>query len=387
MKATKFFAMALAALTLFSCSKENNIENPIPADQKATLKLSLTGKGGQTKATGATTQDVAVNDLIAFVFRADGSLDALPKYMTAAEITAASGNVEIAISKGAAEVYVVANTGELATSPVKGVTNKASLLTKVGDLANGTATTQDKDNLWMVGKENVDWTDAELGKATVALSFVAAKVEFVVDLTALTNTTDNCGYIDIKDVVLLYAGREAKFFGTAAQQATQAKWYSGDVSYPNIDVPEDGVNMVQKDFLVQSVTFNGGGAMTTVNPHFYTFPNDGAAKPTILALRGTRNEKDEDGDMVEKTYYWPIQFSAADAQSTLEAGKSYTVTIKLKGDTTYQGDGDGSPDSGNGGGNSGGTEDPETEIVPADVEVSITPAAWVPVPTIEKGFE
>ena len=363
MKKINLLAVALAAFTMFSCSNEEitDLGSNAPGE-KATLTIRVEGAGNnvaQSRATGATTSDVTINNYIVFLFREGGALDCPPFYSsTGGAVTINNG------STAAKTAYVVANVGRLANSPFAGVTTEAELKAVAGDLmTNNNTSTQTRDNLWMSGTSNVSFNGTN-GSVTVPLDFVAAKIELIVKDNR-TNLTGGSGDITIADekVVLLYAGKSGKFFGTTDEKVAQTAFYSGDVSYPGFNAGNTTASTALADVVNPAFTTNTGGA--TYN-HFYTFGNNGATQPTILAIQSKRTINNAD-----ETIYYPIQFSTDDAGYTIEPGKRYTVTLTLKGDVNA--------------GEGGGTTDPEQPLINSPISITVTAASWTPV-TVDKAF-
>lgn len=349
MKTLKVFASALAAIIMVtSCSKEESNGNTTLPGEAATLSLTINGDGDgeQTRATGETLLDNDVNDLTVFIFRADGTLDCPAKLIDAPQPI----NL-ITCTTLAKDIYTIANLGEDESALVTaGVTTKAQLLAKTADLINGAASTQTSSNVYMEGSGTIAWVANE-GIAAVTLSFVGAKIEVVLDLTAFVNPP-GASHIDVDKVVLLYAGSKAKFFSTT--KGAQTAWYSGDVTYPDYS---GGATTTSAAPLEETLALTLG--LTTNHPHFYLFANDGAAHNSILAIKGIRT-----GDSQE--IFWPVTFGTTDTDDVnIEAGHSYQVAIKLTGTTAD-------------GGTVGGTETPETPVLAGTVSVTVTTAAWTP---------
>ena len=362
MKKINLLAVALAAFTMFSCSNEEiaDLGSNAPGE-KATLTIKVEGAGNnvaQSRAIGATTSDVTINNYIVFLFREGGALDCPPYYSsTGGAATITNG------STAAKTAYVVANVGRLANSPFANVTTEAELKAVAGDLmASNNTASQTRTNLWMSGTSNVTFSGTS-GSVTVPLSFVAAKIELIVKDNR-SNLTGS-GSITIADekVVLLYAGKSGKFFGTTDEKVAQTAFYSGDVSYPGLNTGNVTASTALADVVSAAFTANTGGAVFN---HFYTFGNNGATQPTILAIQ---SKKTING--VAETIYYPIQFSTGDAGYTIEPGKHYTVTLTLRGDVNA--------------GEGGGTTDPEQPLVNSSIRITVTAASWSPV-TVNKTF-
>ena len=142
MKKINLLAVALAAFTMFSCSNEEiaDLGSNAPGE-KATLTIKVEGAGNnvaQSRAIGATTSDVTINNYIVFLFREGGALDCPPYYSsTGGAATITNG------STAAKTAYVVANTGRLANGPFANVTTEADLKAVAGDLmTNNNTSTQ-----------------------------------------------------------------------------------------------------------------------------------------------------------------------------------------------------------------------------------------------------
>jgi len=362
MKKIKFLAVALAAFTMFSCTNDEveNLGNNVPGEQ-AVLTIKLKGDGdnqAQSRAAGPATdtEDAVINNYLVFLFRDGGALDCAPHY-SASGATATISNGTTAAKKA----YVVANTGALANGPFATVKTEADLLAVAGSLMDNTnnVSTQTKTNLWMSGANHVTFNGTN-GTAAVTLSYVAAKIQLIVKDNR-TNMSTGTIQIEDKEVVLLFAGKSGKFFGT--QKSVQTNFYTGDDSYNN----PFNTNVTKSTALSDAVTVpfapNAGG---TVFNHFYTFGNDGTTQPAILAIKSTKTV-----NSTPSTIYYPVHFTTADAGETIEPGKAYTVTVTLNGDVEA--------------GAGGGTTDPEAPVISSSIEVTVTAATWV-VQNIQKEF-
>lgn len=297
-----------------------------------------------------------INNYLVFLFREGGALDCAPHY-SASNATATISNGTTAAKKA----YVVANTGALANGPFATVKTEADLLAVEGSLMDNTdnASTQTKTNLWMSGAEDVTF-NGTTGTTTVTLSYVAAKIQLIVkdNRTGMSGGTIQ---IEDKEVVLLFAGKSGKFFGT--QKSVQTDFYTADDSYNNPFKTNVTKSTALSDAVTVPFTDNAGN---TVFNHFYTFGNDGTTQPTILAIKSTKTV-----NSAASTIYYPVHFTTADAGETIEPGKSYTVTVTLNGDVEA--------------GAGGGTTDPEAPVISSSIEVTVTAAQWVTQP-VDKEF-
>ena len=362
MKKIKFLAVALAAFTMFSCTNDEveNLGNNVPGEQ-AVLTIKLKGDGdnqAQSRAAGeaADAGDAVINNYLVFLFRDGGALDCAPHESNSdATATIRTGTT------AAKKAYVIANTGALAGGPFATVKTETDLLAVAGSLMDNTnnVSTQTKTNLWMSGAEDVTFNGAT-GTTTVTLSYVAAKIQLIVkdNRTGMSGGTIQ---IEDKEVVLLFAGKSGKFFGT--QKSVQTDFYTADDSYNN----PFKTNVTKSTALSDQVTTPfAPNASNTVFNHFYTFGNDGTTQPTILAIKSTKTV-----NSIPSTIYYPVHFTTADAGETIEPGKSYTVTVTLNGDVAA--------------GGGGGTTDPEAPVISSSIEVTVTAATWSLVP-VTKDF-
>ena len=363
MKKIKFLAVALAAFTMFSCTNDEveNLGNNAPGEQ-AVLTIKLKGDGdnqAQSRAAGPATdtEDAVINNYLVFLFREGGALDCAPHYSASnAAATIANGTT------AAKKAYVVANTGALDAGPFAGVKTEADLLAVAGSLMDNTnnASTQTDSNLWMSGEANVNFSGTT-ANVTVALSFVAAKIQLIVKDNR-TNMSTGTIQIEDKEVVLLFAGKSGKFFGTT--KATQDHFYTGDNSYNNPFNTNVTKSTALSDQVTTPFTDNAGNAVFN---HFYTFGNDGATQPTILAIKSTKTV-----NSTPSTIYYPVQFTTDDAKQTIEPGKYYEVTVTLNGDVAA--------------GGGGGTTDPEVPVITSAIDVTVTPANWGVSIDVDKEF-
>ena len=365
MKKIKFLAVALAAFTMFSCSNDEieSLGNNAPGEQ-AVLTINLKGDGddqAQSRALGSTTATEAqINDYLVFLFRDGGALDCP---VVAGELNQQL-TTTIAATTAAKNVYVVANTGELTQGPFASVKTEADLKKVTGNLMDDTnnTSTQKKDYLWLSGMKAVEFTGNK-GTAAVELRFVAAKIELTVNDT---RQNKNNGTIQIQDqaVVLLFAGKDVKFFGESTENSDQKAFYTGTQDYPNFSANNVTLSgQVLSDDVPISGFTNGA-----VFNHFYTFGNNGKVQQTILAIKSTKTVTDGGSS----TIYYPIQFTTDDAGHTIEPGNSYTVTVTLNGDVEA--------------GQGGGTTDPEAPVIKSNMLVTVEAAQWLAEVNVNKDF-
>lgn len=382
MKTTRFFALTIAATTLlWSCSKENNTGGDEPTGRS---KMTLNIKGETDapvagKAAGNPTQadESTINDVMIFVFRADGKNDITPKEITTMP---AEGKVsDLEITTDAKEVYVIANTTSSSTVQdlLKAVTKKSELQAVVGrgfEAISATgAPTQTSKNLWMSGKNDAEFIPVKDGNVavTVTLKYVAAKVR-IKSVTIDGSTDPNVANIVLTNVTIFNgAGATSLIPADGVESlipsyspAAAAPFYISGASMTGL---ANNPNIVGKN---NEYNYNLKGDLaigTGKNEHyFYVFENDGEAfekQPTILSLQGIDSEYND--------VYYSVFFKADEDGALgydnyiIERGKSYDVAMTIK---------------------KLGSEDPTIPALKTTVEITITPAKW-DVITINKTYE
>ena len=363
MKSIQFFALALVALTVASCSTDDVIDNS-DSGKKADVTISLVGE--QTRATGAgnATTEIAVTDFVAFVVDGEGDIIGT-EYGVSPALTATFTD----ISTTATEVYVVANTGATALNPglFDGITTLVGLQDVQGDLGTeADGSTQTKDNLYMHGKGSISYTGANGdGTARVTLKFSAAKIE----LTVVDNrsTTGVYTYSD-HQVTVLNAGAHANFF--AATPSTQSTFYTGAAAGLYNNPAAAQLRTYLNDNVVSSTSAAGAY-------HYYVFGNDVNAydvatkSPTIITVSSLRTPTA--GGTAKRVFY-PVHFSSIEdvtitgdgTWGTIAPGNNYAITITLTE-------------------NGSGVIDPEVPAIKADITVTVETTPWNPI-TAGKDF-
>lgn len=389
MKKVKFFAVALVALTMFSCSNENiNDTDPLLPGEKAKVTLKIVNSDDKTRAIGdGVSEEAKVNNLLVFFFL-DGvdddhkMLNDKAMVVTPTDLT----NIVLGTTTASKSIYVIANTGipsneAIKTSIFKNVKTLADLKAIKGDLVKDGALTQTSQNLWMAGSSDVAF-EGTVANPRVQLNFVASKIEIVINDqrtnknldwgTAGTKTT-----IQDKNIAVLFGGGEGSFFGTAADKITQSKFYSG-LSTNSLT----GVTLVDglKTALAIDETNTTNKIIKNDPYHFYMFAHQsghalGATATKLPVIVTIQSDKYHTSTDFTSTYY-PAHFDLNDVlkgqtPEVFEAGKYYKLTITLKGDVNA--------------GGGGGTTDPEIPVVAADISIEVTPASWIAKP-VEKTF-
>lgn len=380
MKQIKFFAMALAAFMMFSCSKEDNVEtsgNNAPSEKAAITVKFANATDANSRATGvpATTADAKIVDYSIFLFRGDGILDS-KLYGSGKNITTES-KIKVTGTTAAKKIYVVANAGDL--TPTIG--NEAALLAKLVKLVNTdvNVASQVTGKVYMSG--NTDFAFAQgsnTAQVPVNLTFVGARLSVKVVTSAKTQGVSGTNFTITKAFVL-NAGGVSKLFGTsliptAAELSTNPYFTMGEnpagKSPAWTNMPAAGKYTVSSSMSTPFAT----EAAVTAGAHFYVFEQDAKAHGVIPTTLVVEAKWISGGN---KIVYFPVKFNTSDMKTVIVRGKSYEVKVTLNGNFL---------DPGNGGNGGGGTEDPGEDLIASDVEVAITPATWTAVP-LEKTFE
>lgn len=361
MKITKYLVAALAVTTLFACSKSEETNGK---EEKANLTVSITG-GDETRTTGEAneTNEKNIMRYHAFVLKNN--------QVIANKFSADASDVVFEdISTSATHVYIAANVPDadyFGTS----ISTKAALEAKIGVLATGTApnqtATQTGANLWASGTAAIPAftpTGAD-GKyeseVTVTLKFVSARVRI---LSITDNIVRENGYtLDLKNIVILNAGSETKFFGNNLYVDTPNYNYLAGIVYEHAN--GDAFNRVPGSYEVWNLLKNTYVAGSKY--YYYLFENYNPNHPTIITIEGEITNPDSSTE----TRWWSTRIEPGDVfKKYATRGDSYDLSIILNGNA---GDKPGGPDP----------TDPNTE---GDLTVKVTPATWNPV-TKTKTFD
>ena len=411
MKVKSLLLSMCAIAALASCSQS---DDEIPGgtgsdapEAKVILKLEGTGVQATSRAAGIPgdldAKNGTVSNLTVFVFNRSG-LVITKQYIG----TPASGTNSISTTTDAKKVAVVANTGDLTTSggAFASVASEDALKAVLSDMLVNPddkigAVTHTDANLYMSGINDLgafsdDGNGGQKATVTVPLRFLSARIQLK-EITFNGGTVTDNVYAQANDfatnadanftitrVYLMNAQRLTHFLPATTggtDYITQGlKRYTGGVEWaapwtgqaPNQFKPNN-------EYTIEAGTDKfipgSGAAQNTISDigHWYTFANTGvsdiANHPTALVVEVEWRKVKADGNVSEEnqTMYFTTYFGGGD-KNELEAGKAYTVSLKLNGNfkPTNQG--------GSGG---GGTEDPTKPTVNSSVEVTVTPATWV----------
>ena len=376
---------AIAALA--SCS-QNDDEVPGGSDSnapeaKVILKLAGSGEQATSRAAGIPgdldTKNGKVNDLTVFIFNQTGTVITKKFIGTPSAVGANSISTTTDAKRGA----VVANTGDLtgAGGLFASVASEDALKAVVSDMLKAPSNptgdlTHKDDNLYMSGKISFNGGTVTDNKYVQKDQFAGdADANFTIDRVYLMNVQRTTHFLPATD-------------GGSDYIAQDLKQYTGGVAWSNPWTgPEPNQFKPNNEYTIETGFATGAGlAANEISKigHWYTFANTGvsalADHPTALVVevrwRKVKADATANPAIAEEvqTLYFTTYFGAGD-QAELEAGKAYSVALKLNGNFKP---------SSSGGSGGGGTTDPTKPTVNSSVEVTVTPASWAVVPEISK---
>lgn len=370
MKTLNLFAIACTALFLYSCSKDEPVENPNNPGSPATMTITLSGDGINGKAAGAplSTDESKIGTGIIFVFRGTGLNPVLDGKATFDFSSVTANPVTVNITAGASRhVYVIANMPN--TTDFDGV-NKLSDLYNLTNKYQLTAM-RTGTNLGMSGHiDNVNAataTPATPATVTVPLSFLGSRIHLDWDISQLPS---NMIGFSITGAYLLNVKNQTDYFSAPSTYLT--------INVNSYLRGKNDISTFTGSYLPTSPTSHNYDAALVVSNlaldkgfdknYFYVLENNSSA-PTIVVLEGM---------LAGTTYYYPIVINGdqngsgtggttnpGDKTSVVARGNIYYVKGIIKG--------------------FGGT-DPYEPLKKAAINVTITPAAWNPVINIDQEF-
>jgi hypothetical protein len=394
---------------LASCSEEP-VNGPETGNGD-TAKITIDLRDAATRAFVdplSVDADNVINNLIVFVTRTGGvALDVPPIFVDGDDI--ASNVFEVTATTKADKVYIVTNTGPLATGPFAGVSTMTDVKAVTAKIDGTVGTPVAPQNVWMSG-ESTALTDAtadagpdgDLGTdddipvktTTIQLYYIPAKV-----YVAVKNSMKNYvgGNTEIEGVQITNAGAWTGFimtnptatFGTdvrpdfrvARTTADQFPFYYNGVAIAAFmtggyaDAPAQYGDPAANDFVVNaaytnitgiSTIQNAGGASTetalTVADAFYIMPAQmGDTEKVWASVYGTFDADGAGTVSTPEQRFWTMAFGGADnIAKELKSGNKYLLTLELAGDGKID----------------GGTDDPTIETLNQILNITVIPAEW-----------
>lgn len=376
MRMNKFCVAAIAATTFFaSCSEENSTDKPnvLGEEAKMTIRFDNPSAVG-TKAFDETPETV-IESATAFVLTADGAI------MKRFAVDVDDEDKEYPVTTAANKVVIVANE-DLSSSVSLTLADlkKEVAALQALDGANGFFASGTSDVL-VFDQPSVENAGSSLAKAVVTLTLLPAKLNVAIT-NEMTNYDVDKGLV-LEDVAVLYSAGYSQwvattengtdFYPSVATIAGISNSYYFLSGFTGWDTDDSDQNAEYDDLLRAW----DDAVYDSANPFeetFYVYPTLPEAqalaydKNTILVIRAIW--KGVDGTEIPEPRYFPVHFSTTDV-GELVSGNEYAVSITLKGDANTGG---------------GSVTDPEEEIIPAYINVSVSISAWNPV-TIDKVFE
>lgn len=359
------------SLLMAACQSETMETDPQTLPKDAKLTVTLQGTSSVSRSTGATVPatENAIQRVVVGVFFSSGSTNVIKEF-TAADLTAGGGtaNLYCAGASTAQTVVVVTNAPEGAfagTTNLSGFTGKTLALSETLKDASGTAQSyQTSANLPMSGSvSSVITQGATTATATVLIYRLVSRVS----LSSVKTQFDANGLypnakFKVTDVFLYNGNSVSSVDPGTADPAT--------LSTPLSGINDSGTTVT--NWLTHSIagTSTGGATATQILPAstvywFYTFGN-ATANQTKLVIKG---EWDENGDGTkDANVYYPVIVNKIQPGTTIDGPDSgnkgdgkvhrnstYDVSVIIKGK---------------------GSDNPDTDVIPAYLQVTVTVADW-----------
>ena len=413
MKVKSLLLSMCAIAALASCSQNDDVAPSASEAAEAKVTIQLEGDGVNTRA-GSTAPETgaAVSNVTVFFFNETDFIVGKPQYVAQGDL-AKLGTDGLKTTTDATKIVVIANLGnDLTGTTFKNVSSLSQLkkvdFTSIADGAGGTKTVnQNVTNLYSSGMAGITMTD-NTGHADVQLHFVAAKIDkvkidwlavstphYATDENDLKATGDK--WFFIKQVYLMtaqtnsplipagattgswtggFAPQSYDFAGGVAWGGGKWNWTDGGITAP----------VQTADYLVTPIPAVTGDGIANVlgvdatNKPWYVFENpEASGHKTGLVIEVLWKSKDNPTDQDYLTKYFTVYFGEkavnTSAQPLIEAGKSYAMTIGLKGDFKP------------GGNAGGGGDDPTKPTVDAQITVTVKAAEWDTTGEISKDFQ
>lgn len=396
MKVKSLFLSMCAIAALAGCSQNDDV-TPVGSDApEAKVTLKLEGDGvNATRAAGieeaAIEAGAAIKNVTVFFFNPTGFIVGKPQFKTVSD---PSKKIDITTTTDAADVVVIANLGDKTQDATFNGIASLSQLQKLdfSSIAGSTGSftvNQSKDNLYSSGMGEITFND-NAGTAEVQLHFVAARIKTVkIAWTANQNYAateqalkDNkTKWFTIKNVYMMTAQTNSPLIpattGTWKGFVPQSYAFAGGVAWGvapwtwtggNEPKQTDDYLAVTTDLVKSATADQIDNALSSKS--WYLFENSPASThPTGLVIEVLWRSKDqstEESDLLPKyfTMYFGESGTSGAAQPLLEAGKTYNISLSLKGSFEP------------GGNAGGGGDDPTKPSVDALVEVTVHAAKW-----------
>lgn len=369
MKLKNLFLLIVLACMTMSCEKaeESDSVTPVVTTKSASISLQIAGTNGlEARATGNPTQEEKVLKLDAFVFNADGSLEA---YKTATSSVNTITKVDnIAVTSGAKKIFVLANyAGDASLIKTLDDLKKA-----VADLKNEkdngrlTMSTDIVDVTILPGKNYIGYASGiSDGTSLAPHSYALTRLVSRVKIEDMQWQSSDYSFDDLTAFVINTP--KSSFLVNAASVSAPAAYYegltgSGDL-YPSTSTVLTGAD----NFLTSAASNN--------NTYFYLYENQPVnnvmAYPTILVIRAKVKQNNIyisniPGRVDASGYtYFPVVINkegissnvtgATDGHTYVKRNNTYSIKTVVKGL---------------------GTSNPFSSESPSSLSVQVNVAAW-----------
>lgn len=358
------FSLSLmaTALALTSCSQsdDSSIESQDKGNQAVmTIKFENPKEG---RAAGTPVNESAITGGTVMVFRTGtGILDGMQSFTSIAE------PIQVNITAGTRDVYVVANTG-INFSAVQNVTDLNNFASKYALSTINIAGTSLPMSGSVLAQNATAATMANPATITVMLNYMCSKVNIAWNTT---NLNPDMASFAVKDAYILNVPSATDCFAFGTNNLTQysaafstglasPSVFSAGTYYPASPYTNTYTNSLDLG-TANTTTANNG------NNFFYIFENNKIPSPTIVVIQGTVTVSG-----IATTYYYPVVINGAqnttggNGTATVVRGQYYSVTATIKGF---------------------GNTNPYAAITNAAMDVTIIPASWSPVININENFD
>ena len=348
--------LAMAALSLTACGSEEN-ENTEPQKMEARIELTLKGTSVNTKATGASlpTEDNEnkISRVAVAIFDKDGKVIIIQEFTKTEDIVVncAPGKdcTGIVVANAPANHFAGITTKKDFTAKTVDLTQTSTALPMSGDIKSGTGNAATTTFTLTAGKESTLTAEVSRLVARVTINSIKTAFEASGQYAKATFTAKKI------------------FLHNANTKSTV------DPGTPTGSEPltgkTDGTNAGLQTALDQAI-----GATAHTTPYwFYTFAH-GKTSPTKLVIYGKFDADGTGGTATEEDVYYPVVVNKLQAGTTINDGSTnidastdgkgdatiirnstYTITATIK---------------------SKGVEDPDKDIDPAIVNLTVTVAPW-----------
>lgn len=355
-------SLMATALVFSSCNKTGDSDNGNP-DKGTQAVMTIKFDNPETRGVGTPTNESTITEGTVMVFRAvSGILDGMQTF------TDVTNPVNVKITAGTRDVYVVANTGIdfnsiQNVSDLKNFTNKYALS---AISATGTALPMSGNAL---SQNATAATLTNPATATVNMQFMCSKVNIAWNTT---NLNPDLSSFVVTDAYIMNVPSFTDCFAFGNDNLTQySTAFSTGISNPSSFSTGAYFPVSPYTNTYTAALELGTNNVSTTNNgknFFYIFEDNITTSPTIVVIQGTVTDP---GTGITTTYYYPIVInglqntSSGDGTATVVRGQSYLVTATIKGF---------------------GNTNPYEPITNASMDITIIPASWSPVINIDQTF-